>query len=630
MTRGRVVNARRRPAAAPGGVRERRMPPMAFLFVLASMALHATAIFAQTPGEALDRARAALRSGAYDDAIREYRSIVRSRSATPEARRGLVEALLTVGRYDEAEAAAQPATDGDPTSSNTLGEVLWARGRLDEAEAAFRRAVASQAGDRLIAEANLAELLFQRGQIDEAMQRFDRFIDYYNNAPQQLTAAQLVAVGRAVRRLGRTNPDLFQDALRAFDEAAARDPGWPEPHLLTGELFLEKYDSPEAKKELEKVLSSNPRNPRALVDMARALDFDGVPGARERVDSALTVNPRSVAALVESARLHLAREGTDEARVDARKALEVNPSSLTALSVLAAADFIAGDTQAFRATRSRALALNPRYAQLDATVSEVAVQVRRYADAVDRAEVAVALDSAAWNAWGILGMNEFRLGNIAKARAHLEKAFAGDPYNPWFKNSLDLLDSFKNFETVPTEHFRLFLRKDEADLLAPYVSALAEEAYDSLSARYGMDPSLPVRVEMYPSHADFSVRTLGETGLGALGVSFGSVLVLDSPAAREKGEYNWASTLWHELSHAFHLAITGNRVPRWFSEGLAVHEQRRARPGWGTPPTIAFVEALRDGRLKKVSELDDGFMRPDYPQQVIFSYYEASLVLELI
>ena len=86
-------------------------------------------------------------------------------------------------------------------------------------------------------------------------------------------------MGRAVRRLGRTNPDLFQDALRAFDEAAASDPGWPEPHLLTGELFLEKYDSPEAKKELEKVLSANPTDPRALVDMARALDFDGAPGA---------------------------------------------------------------------------------------------------------------------------------------------------------------------------------------------------------------------------------------------------------------------------------------------------------------------------------------------------------------
>ena len=47
-----------------------------------------------------------------------------------------------------------------------------------------------------------------------------------------------LAVGRAVRYLGRTNPDLFQDALRAYDEAAAADPGWMEPMRRAGDLFL--------------------------------------------------------------------------------------------------------------------------------------------------------------------------------------------------------------------------------------------------------------------------------------------------------------------------------------------------------------------------------------------------------
>jgi Flp pilus assembly protein TadD len=135
---------------------------------------------------------------------------------------------------------------------------------------------------------------------------------------------------------------------------------------------------------------------------------------------------------------------------------------------------------------------------------------------------------------------------------------------------------------------------------------------------------------LFPSHADFSVRTLGEAGLGALGVSFGRVLVMDSPQARGIGDYNWASVFWHELSHTFHLAMTDNRVPRWFSEGLAVHEQRKAREGWGHQPSLPFLQALRDGELKQVSELNDGFMRPDYPQQVIFSYYQASLVFQLM
>ena len=50
----------------------------------------------------------------------------------------------------------------------------------------------------------------------------------------------------------------------------------------------------------------------------------------------------------------------------------------------------------------------------------------------------------------------------------------------------------------------------------------------------------------------------------------------------------------------------------------------------GAESTLSFLQALGEGRLKKVSELNDGFMRPDFPEQVIFSYYQASLVFQVI
>lgn len=596
---------------------------------LAGAALVAGVLASPTAAQSVADARTALRAGEYDEAIRSFRRILRDDESSVEARRGLVGALGAIGEYEDAEAAARDAPN-QVMMANTLGEILVLRGSLDAADTAFNRAIRGGADDRLTARVNLAELLFQRGRIDEAMDRFDAFIDVYNGADGSLRAAELVAVGRAVRQLARRDPDLFHDALRAFDEAAAVDPGWAEPSRWAGDLFLEKYSSTDAQTEYTKVLARNPRDTEALLGMARAKDFDGTAGARQRIDEILEVNPGHVGARVLLARLHLSREGHAEAREEAQRALATNPSSLEAISALAASHFVAGDMAAFRATRSRALALNPRYAGLDELVGEVAVQIRRYAQAAERGRAAVALDSACWTAWGLLGMNELRLGRIEEGRGHLERAFAGDPYNPWFKNNLDLLDTFDRFETVRTEHFELFLHGTEAELLAPMVSAIAEEAYDSLSRRYGTEPPLPIRVEFFPSHADFSVRTLGETGLGALGVSFGSVLIMDSPAARERGQYNWASTLWHELSHAFHLGMTDHKVPRWFSEGLSVHEQRQARAGWGHQPSVAFLEALRDGKLKKVSELNDGFMRPEYPQQVIFSYYQASLVFEVI
>jgi tetratricopeptide (TPR) repeat protein len=105
---------------------------------------------------------------------------------------------------------------------------------------------------------------------------------------------------------------------------------------------------------------------------------------------------------------------------------------------------------------------------------------------------------------------------------------------------------------------------------------------------------------------------------------------MDSPFAGPPGAFNWGSTLVHELAHAFTLGATDHRVPRWFSEGLSVYEERRARPGWGQRVTPDFLAALKGGALVPVSRMNDGFARPAYPQQVIHSYYEASLVCELI
>jgi tetratricopeptide (TPR) repeat protein len=71
-------------------------------------------------------------------------------------------------------------------------------------------------------------------------------------------------------------------------------------------------------------------------------------------------------------------------------------------------------------------------------------------------------------------------------------------------------------------------------------------------------------------------------------------------------------------------------VPRWFAEGLSVYEERRARPAWGEDPSPLFLAAFAGGRLPKVSRLNDGFLHPSFPAQVILSYYLASLVCEMI
>ncbi len=546
--------------------------------------------------------------------------------ASPGAR---ARELARSGRYQDALALLGGDTGPapDPALEVQRGELLLDVGRWDDAEASFRRAVQSRAPARSLAQLRLGEIQDLRGHGDEAARVYDGFIDLYNGGGQ-LSATDLLAVGLAVAHLGRRSSVLFQDALKALDEAAAADPGDPRVPLAIGDLFLAKYNSTEAHDAYRQVLETDPENPDALLGEARALDFDGDGRALETVEKALDVNPRHPGALTFLARLHLKAEEYDEARNAAEAALETNPNSLQALSVLAATEHLRGDEAAYARVRDRALALNPAYADLFVTVGELAVDHRKYADAVSLAREAVRRDSLSWEGWGLLGMNRLRTGEIEQGRRDLEKAFQGDPYNPWYKNTLDLLDTFQDYTTVTTPHFHLVMRKDEADILATYATTLAEEAYAALRARYGAEPPTPIRLEIFPRHADFSVRTLGLVGLGALGVSFGSTLVMDSPSAREPGDFNWQSTLWHELAHAFHLAMTDHNVPRWFSEGLAMREQRVAHAYWGFGASVAFLQAYQSGRMPPVSHLNEAFVRPTFPGQVPLAYYEASLVFD--
>jgi tetratricopeptide (TPR) repeat protein len=263
-------------------------------------------------------------------------------------------------------------------------------------------------------------------------------------------------------------------------------------------------------------------------------------------------------------------------------------------------------------------------------LAEQAVMVRLYSQAVEFAREAIALDPRDWDAYSLLGVNLMRIGEEEEGEAALEAAYENDRYNIWTVNTLTLLDSFENFDRLETEHFQIKLHKEESAALAPYVTALLEEAYDTLSAKYRFAPEWPITFEMFPDHEDFAVRTLGLPGLGALGVSFGKVVVMDSPSARPPGEFNWGGTLWHEFAHVITLQATDHKVPRWFSEGLSVFEERKARPGWGEDLQPDFLTAIREDRFLPISELNNGFVRPSFPGQVQVSYYQASLVCDFI
>lgn len=576
----------------------------------------------------------ALATGQYDEAVRQLRDVALDGDAA--ALGGWMAALFDTGAYEEAVEAARRALDrGVPGARARLGSALLSAGRVEEARAVLDAGAQDAGAPGALTRAELGIWHYRYGDRASARQLFEGFVDEYNAAAAagtRLSAEELVATGRALSGLSRWNYEYAHDALRVLDEAGATA-GPPLPHaarIAAGNLFLERYDAAQAADEFRAVLARNPSHPDAHYGLARVALLEGSGDPAPSLAAALATNPNHLGARTLLARIRLLRGDRAGALQEIERALSANSAGLAALGTLAAIRSLGGDSTAFAAAMERAERLSPTPTETFLTLSELATDHRKYEDAVRFARAASAVDSTSWTGWGLAGIALVRLGRVDEGRQLLERAFAGDPFNPWFKNTLDLLDTFVEYRIVETEHFRLVLHGSEADLLAPYVEAVAERAYRDMAERYRTTPAGPIRVEVYPRHADFSVRTVGLVGLGALGVSFGPALAMDSPAARPRGAFNWASTLWHEIAHSFHMSASDNNVPRWFSEGLAVHEQLKGDSTWGRSPSVGFVRSLAAGELRPVSQLDRGFSNPRRPGEVADSYYQASLVFELI
>ena len=570
----------------------------------------------------------ALRAGTYDEAVRALRPAALEGDAA--ALSGWVTALRETGDYDGAvEAAERGVERGVRGARALLGAALIDVGRVDEAQAVLEEGAGEGGAAGAAARVELGILLYRYGDRERARDIFEGFIDYYNRAAS-LSAAELTAVGRALFHLSRWNYEYAHDALRALDEAVAAGPLDHAARLATAELFLDRYDAREAAAAFGEVLAENPPHAAARLGLARVARLEGGGNPDADIETGLTTNPNLAGARTVLSRIRLMDGNRDEALEEVEKVLEVNGSDLEALGTKAAILHLGGDDVGFAAVMQRVRSLTTTPTRPLVLLAELAADHRKYGDALSFARQATEVDAGSWTAWGLMGLNQVRLGRVDEGRLNLEKAFAGDPFNLWFKNTLDLLDTFAEYRVVETPNFHLVLHESEADLLAPYMEPVAERAYAEMAERYGQTPESRIRVEVYPRHADFSVRTVGLVGIGALGVSFGPALAIDSPAARDRGDFNWASTLWHEIAHSFHLAVSDNEVPRWFSEGLAVHEQRKADAGWGHQPGVGFIRSLASGEIRPVSELDRGFSSPRHPGEVIESYYQASLVFELI
>jgi tetratricopeptide (TPR) repeat protein len=574
----------------------------------------------------------ALRSGNYPEARQLFESSLNQGPDKEQSRSGLLQVLRLTGEYKEAAGYLEKFLSDSPDSASLNlegGRICTDTGDYARAEALLRRSVSLSADEpvlRMEAMRTLADLLEDRGRKTEADRIWNVLIEEYRSGNVKGSRG-LDAVAVAAWREGYVfdAKDLFLDAT---------DPQLEEEVSLEalvdfGDLFLEKYNITEAMVSYKDCLKINPSYPDALIGMARAKKYDNDFEVEAYARSALKVKPNSVAARDLLAGLALDAENYDAALKEIRAALDVNPESLESLSLLAVCHFIRGDTAGFESTERKILSIHPSYGEFYHLLAESLVSRRKYEEAVYYSRKAIALYPELWPAYMTLGMNLMRIGDLDGGRKAIEQAFDGDPFNVWAANSLDMLVQVDTFLHSQSDHFRYLMSGEDESVLSPYVSSLAEEVYAKLTARYGFQPRGPLSVEIYPDHGGFAVRTLGLPGLeGALGVCFGKVIAMDSPRAREAGTFNWGTTLWHEFTHVITLQMTNHNIPRWFSEGLSVFEEHKARPGWGDNIDLSFIKAYKEGKLLKASELNAGFTRPENEERIPLSYQQAALLCE--
>jgi tetratricopeptide (TPR) repeat protein len=421
---------------------------------------------------------------------------------------------------------------------------------------------------------------------------------------------------------------MYRQANDEFRQAVAQSDANPLYRVRWGRLLHERFNNTDADNLFKEALQRDPKNAQAYLGLA-LVSADGFDNAAIDWDAkALALDSNLVGAHELMANLALEDSATDAAVKEADAAIALSGDALDAMAIHAAVEVLAD--RAPDAWFDKIRSVNPHDGEAYALVAHHLILNRRYEDGIAYYRKAIELDPEDWSAHSELGINLMRLGQEDEPRRELELSYANDYRDAATVNSLRLLDSYKNFVTFKDATLTLKLQKKEADLLHPYVEAVAKKAMATYEAKYKFKLPGPVQVEVYPDHEDFAVRTLGMPGLGALGVTFGEVVAMDSPSGRKPGDFNWASTLWHEMSHVYILTMTNHRVPRWFAEGLAVHEETQASPEWGDRVTPEILLAIRDKKLLPVTDLDRGFVRPEYEAQVIVSYYQAGQICDYI
>ncbi len=467
----------------------------------------------------------------------------------------------------------------------------------------------------------LAELYRRRG----------RLTDYENALIQAERQVQLSAAYRrdmddflAAARLRELKGEDPKSILRFYNLMAQVFPNSASIFVAAGDLALGKRAFDVASEKYRAALAVHPENQDALAGLMWCYYHAGDDRAAEVMAQLLALNPNHPRARRLQAERFLDRNQARAALEVLDDMLLIDPNHLEALGLKAAAFFLLDDEAAMREARERALAFNPSFSGAFRIPGRIASRQYRFEEGRAFQERALEIDAGDVEARLLLAYDLLRLGKDADARRELERVFAADPYSVRAYNLLEAADAIDGFVTLSHGIFKLQLPKREAEVMSDGLLALLDEAASRYQRDYEIDLRVPVVVQVFEDHDVFMVRSVGLPGnAGHLGICFGQLVTMDSPRARPPGTMNWQQVLWHEFVHVITLQKTGNRIPRWLSEGISVYEETQKDASWGQKLSPGFGQIVDGEGLPGAGDLDRFFSQPQTAAHLMFGYFAS-------
>ncbi len=542
-------------------------------------------------------ARGKFFAGKYEECIELTRSEVDKGIWNDFWSRQLMQALITVGRYEEARDVYKSVETKFATS-------LPLRALAAQA---YRFSGEPEKGNKLMDE---IPALIQAAPW--------RFSDRDN----------MLAFGKILLADGE-DARVILDAF--YDKALKGDPKYVEALVAIGELAIDKSDYQEAVKSLARAVQLRPEDPQIHYLLAKAWSSSDSEKATKFLQAAVDLNPKHIDSLLMQTEHYIDSEAYEEAESLLESILKVNPHQPEAWALRAAISHLTGHYKEEGEHRTAALAkwqVNPA---VDYLIGKKLSQHYRFAEGVNYQRRSLKLNPNYLPAKFQLAQDLLRVGRDDEGWSIVDQVGAADKYNVVAFNLKTLQDRLAKFTTIEADGLIIRMDAREAKIYGDRVVDLLRRAKKTITAKYELELTEPVTVEIFPQQSDFAIRTFGlPGGAGFLGVCFGKLITANSPASQGESPSNWESVLWHEFCHVITLQKTNNRMPRWLSEGISVYEELEANPSWGQRLNPLYKKMLQGEDFVPLSKLSGAFLQPKSGVHLQFAYFESSLAVRYL